>query len=174
MQESNIHEKIEDKVFTQEESNNQMRVFEDDILKGMLAASNFPNTETLQIEIARGNTVYFTFGIHALTEEQYERAKKKATRFVRNKQLGITMPEETDNSLYRSLLIYFATNETDRKKTWDNKRLWTALEGAGKDVLTGTDVINLVLMPGEKAMVIEQIDHISGFQNDNLEEVIKN
>ena len=165
---------IEEREFTEKQNANQMRAFEGNILQGLLAAANFKDTQTRDIEIARGDTLYFKFRIRALTEAEYEFCKKKATKYVRNKQLGITMPEDTNNVLYRSLLIYHATMAEDRKETWDNKALWKALEGGGASVLTGTDVIDAVLMPGEKAAAVEQIDLISGFQNDNLEEVIKN
>lgn len=71
-------------------------------------------------------------------------------------------------------MIYAATDAEDRKQTWDSKQLWNALEQAGVIVITGTDVIDAVLMPGEKAAVVEEIDKLSGFENENLEEVTKN
>lgn len=166
---------VEEQEFTAEETKNQMRAFEGDILKGMLEAAKFQTDEVRNIEVARGGKVFFTFRIRPLSEGEYEKCRKKHTKYVRNKQLGIKMPEDTNSVKYRSELIYTATVEEDRKKTWDNKQLWEALEKMGKgDVLTGTDVIDLVLMPGEKAAIVDQIDDLSGFDNDNLEEVTKN
>ena len=161
-----------DKPFAESEA--EQEAFGGDILKGMIEAAKFQKTESKNIEVVRGGVTYFKFRIRPLTEQEYEQCKKKATKYVRNKQLGIKMPEDTNGVLYRSLLIYTATDAEDRKKTWDNRQLWTALEGAGKEVLTATDAIDAVLMPGEKAAIVEQIDLISGFQNDNLEEVTKN
>lgn len=166
---------VDERDFTAEETNNQIKAFEGDILKGMLAAAQFQKDESKTIEIARGGATYFKFRIRPLTEAEYEKCRKKHTKYVRNKQLGIKMPEDTNQVKYRSELIYTATVEEDRKKMWDNKQLWKGLEDAGLgDVLTGTDAIDLVLMPGEKAAIVEQIDQISGFENDNLEEVTKN
>ena len=43
------------------------------------------------------------------------------------------------------------------------------------DFVTGADVIDYVLLAGEKDRIIETIDSISGFDTDsNLEEVAKN
>ena len=151
-----------------------MRAFEGDILQGMLAAAEFQSSETKTIEIARSGKVYFTFRIRPLSESEYEKCKKKHTKYVRNKQLGIKMPEDTDGVKYRSELIYAATVSEDREKMWDNKKLWDALSAKGRDVITGTDVIDAVLMSGEKAAVVEQIDLLSGYQDNNLEEVAKN
>lgn len=143
-------------------------------LQGMLEAAKFQRTRFKTIEIVRDGTVYFTFRIRPLTEAEYEFCKEKSTKYVRNKQLGFKMPESTDNVKYRSRLIYAATDAEDRKQTWDSKQLWNALEQAGVIVITGTDVIDAVLMPGEKAAVVEEIDKLSGFENENLEEVTKN
>ena len=165
---------VEEREFTQEETQNQIRAFEGDILKGMLSAAKFQSTEVRTIEIARGGDVLFTFRIRPLSEDEYESCRRKATKYVRNKQLGIKMPEETNSVLYRSLLILAATVEEDRKKTWENKQLWKALEEMDRDILTGADAIDAVLMPGEKARVVDQIDLLSGFEANNLEEVIKN
>lgn len=165
---------IRDEEFTEEETGNQIRLFEGDILKGMLAAAQFQKEETQEIIVARGGVDYFAFHIRPLTEEEYEKCRSKHTKYVRNKQLGIKMPEDTNSVKYRSELIYCATTEADRKKTWDNRQLWSALEQkTGKDILTGTDVIDLVLMPGEKAAIVDKIDLLSGYNGD-FEEVAKN
>ncbi len=166
----------EDRDFTAEETKNQSRAFEGDILRGVLESAGFSETEDeyRTIEVARKGKVLFTFRIRPLTEEEYEKCKKRNTKYVRNKQLGIKMPEDTNNVKYRSDLIYTATVEEDRKKLWDNRQIWNALSEKGADVLTATDVIDIVLKPGEKAAVVEQIDQISGFEDSNFEEVLKN
>ena len=166
----------EDREFTAEETKNQSRAFEGDILRGVLESAGFAETEDeyKTIEVARKGKVLFTFRIRPLTEEEYEKCKKRNTKYVRNKQLGIKMPEDTNNVKYRSDLIYTATVEEDRKKLWDNRQIWNALTDKGVDILTATDVIDTVLKPGEKAAVVDQIDLISGFEDNNFEEVIKN
>lgn len=164
---------VQDREFTQEETSNQMRVFEGDILKGMLAAAQFQSQETQEVIVTRNGKDYFAFHIRPLSEAEYERCRSKHTKYVRNKQLGIKMPEDTNAVKYRSELIYCATTDEDKKKTWDNKQLWRALEDIGKDILTGTDVIDAVLMPGEKAAIVDKIDLLSGYNGD-FEEVAKN
>lgn len=165
---------VEEREFTAEETKNQMMAHEDDILQGMLAAAEFQSNETQTIEIARNGKVYFKFRIRPLSEAEYEKCKKKHTKYVRNKQLGIKMPEDTNGVKYRSELIYEATVAEDRNKMWDNKKLWSALSEKGTDILTGTDVIDAVLMSGEKAAIVDKIDSLSGYNESNLEEVAKN
>ena len=87
---------------------------------------------------------------------------------MRNKQLGIKFPENTDSVRYRSALIYQATIKEDREKIWDNKEAWKAL-----NVLTGIDLIEKTLLAGEKDAVLELVDKISGYTS-TTEEVVKN
>ena len=167
-------EMVEERDFTPEQTGNQARLSEGDILTGMIQAARFRATEKETVDIRRGESTLFTFHIHALSEQEYEKCRRKATKYVRNKQLGIKMPEDTNNIYYRALLIYTATEPEDRAQTWDNKQLWDALEKLGYSILTGTDVIDAVLLPGEKAEVVDRLDRLSGFNTDNLEEVAKN
>ena len=162
--------KIEEIELTEEENKGQLRSYEDDILKGLLAAANFKTEEdNIQtIEIARNGVVLFKFRIRPLTEEEYQQCKEKYTKYVRNKQLGIKFPEYTDTVRYRSALIYQATIEEDRAKIWDNKSAWKAL-----NVLNGVDLIDKTLLAGEKDAVLELIDKISGY-SVTAEETAKN
>ena len=153
------------------ESENQQKQAFANLAQGMLEAAKFQVTNFKNIEIARGGQVFFAFRIRPLTEKEYEWCKEKSTKYVRNKQLGMKLPESSNNVKYRALLIYRATDAEDRKQTWDNHQLWDALLKQGFDIATGTDVIDAVLMPGEKAAVVAEIDKLSGFQNENLEVV---
>lgn len=162
--------KIEEIELTEEENRGQLRTFEDDILKGLLAAANFKAEEDNihTIEIARNGVVLFKFRIRPLSEEEYQACKEKYTKYVRNKQLGIKFPEHTDTVRYRSALIYQATVDEDRAKIWDNKNAWKAL-----NVLNGVDLIDKTLLAGEKDAVLELIDKISGY-SVTAEETAKN
>ena len=162
--------KIEEIELTEEENKGQLRTYENDILKGLLAAANYETEEENihPIEIARNGVVLFTFHIRPLSEEEYQKCKDKNTKYVRNKQLGIKFPENTDSVRYRSALIYQATTKEDREKIWDNKEAWKAL-----NVLTGIDLIDKVLLAGEKDAVLEKLDEISGY-SATTEEVAKN
>ena len=162
--------KIEEVELKEEINRGQMRMYENDILKGLMTAANFKDEEEniKAIEIARNDVVLFTFHVRPLSEEEYQTCKEKNTKYVRNKQLGIKFPENTDSVRYRSALIYQATTAEDKSKIWDNKEAWKAL-----DVLSGTDLIDKILLAGEKDAVLEIIDQISGY-TITTEEVSKN
>lgn len=102
-----------------------------------------------------------------------EKCRKKFTKYVRNKQLGIKMPEDTDRIKYQSAIIHKATIAEDREKLWDNKKVWQALESKGFQIMSGLDVIEYTLKAGEKDRIIDAIDTLSGYES-NIEEVAKN
>lgn len=155
---------------TDEENKALLRTYENDILKGLLSAADFKsNTDNIHpVEIARNGIVYFSFRVRPLTENEYHECKDKHTKYVRNKQLGIRFPENTDSVRYRSALLYQATIDEDKAKIWDNKEAWRVL-----NVLNAIDLIDRVLYAGEKDAVLELIDKISGYQT-TTEETIKN
>lgn len=161
---------IEEIEMTEEENKAQLRTYETDILKGLLTAAAFKTEDENihPVEIARNGVVLFTFRIRPLSEEEYHQCKDKNTKYVRNKQLGIKFPEQTDSVRYRSALIYQATIDEDRAKVWDNKDAWKAL-----NVLNGIDLVDKILLAGEKDAVLELIDKISGYST-TMEEVAKN
>ncbi len=153
-----------------EADKNLIRSYEDDILGGLLAAANFQNDEDeiVPIEIARNGVVLLKFRIRPLSEDEYSKCKNRYTKYVRNKQIGIKLPEDTDSVMYRNALIYQATVDEDRAKIWDNKEAWRKL-----DVINGVELIGKVLKAGEKDAVLEKIDEISGYSSV-LEETAKN
>ncbi len=164
---------IEEIELNEEETKTQMRLYEEDFIQGLIDAAAYVEEEIQQIEIARGGRVYFAFKIRPLSEEEYDRCKKKYTKYVRNKQFGMKLPEETNSVKYRDALIYTATLEEDRKKLWDNKTVWETLREKGLQIMNGLDVIEYCLKAGEKEKVLDCIDTLSGYE-ENLEEVAKN
>lgn len=163
----------EDREFSAEETKNQMRMNEEDMIQGLIEAAGYSIEERQTIEIAREGKLFFRFQIRPLSEDEYNRCKKKHTKYVRNKQLGMRMPEDTDSAKYRAALIYQATVEEDRVKLWDNKKVWEALRNKNLQIMNGLDVIEYSLKAGEKDKVLEAIDLLSGYES-NLEEVAKN
>lgn len=148
---------------------NDLIQHEPELLRGLLAAGDDRQAETITIEIARKGRVYFTFRLRPLSETEWDQCQEQATKYKRNRRLGgITMPERTDAARFRSLLIYTATDEGDRKALWDNKQAWQHF-----DVTNGADLIDAVLMAGEKDAVIQRLEDISGYGGD-LEETAKN
>ena len=163
-------EQVEDREFTEEETRNQMRLQEEDLIQGLIDAADYSTEEQKTIEIIREGRLFFRFRIRPLCEDEYNRCKKKYTKYVRNKQFGMKLPEDTDNTKYRSALIYQATVKEDREKLWDNKRVWEALRNKELQIMNGLDVIEYSLKAGEKDRILEVIDEISGY-GDALEEV---
>ena len=161
------------KDFTEEETKAQVRMNEEDFIQGLIEAADFTKEETQRLEIARNGKVFFAFSIRPLTAEEYDKCRKENTKYVRNRSIGMRMPDETDRVKYQSALIYKATVEEDRKKLWDNHKVWDALVAKGFPIARGLDVIEYTLKAGEKDKIIEQIDLLSGY-DANIEEVAKN
>ena len=113
----------------EEETKQVIRANEEDFIAGLIAAADFASDEeeTQRIEIVRNGKLAFAFSIRPLGSEEYDKCRKKFTKYVRNKQLGIKMPEDTDRIKYQSAIIHKATIAEDREKLWDNKKVWQAL-----------------------------------------------
>lgn len=166
MSESKETRPVEEVEMDSETNKNIIRSYEDDILGGLLAAANFQNDEDeiVPIEIARNGVTLIKFRIRPLSEDEYMKCKNRYTKYIRNKQIGIKIPEDTDTTMYRSALIYQATTKDDREKVWDNKAAWKQL-----DVLSGVELIGKVLKAGEKDAVCDKIDEISGYSATMVE-----
>lgn len=165
--------KVEEMDFTEEETKEQVRTNEEDFIQGLIDAVEFANEETQKIEIVRGGKLYFAFSIRPLGAEEYDKCRKKHTKYVRNRQLGMKMPDETDRVKYQSAIIYTATVDEDKAKLWDNKKIWETLRNKDYQVMNGLDVIEFALKAGEKDKIIDAIDLLSGYES-NIEEVAKN
>ena len=150
-----------------------IRANEEDYIQGLIDAAGFAAEERQRIEIIRDGKLYFAFYIRPLGSEEYDKCRKKHTKYVRNKQLGMKMPEDTDRIKYQSALIYQATVDEDREKLWDNRKVWNALNAKDFQIMNGLDVIEYTLKAGEKDKILEAIDKLSGYEA-NLEEVAKN
>ena len=157
-----------------EETTNIIRRNEEDFIRGLIEAAEFASNETQRIEIIRDGRLYFAFSIRPLSSEEYDQCRKKHTKYVRNKQLGMKMPEDTNRVKYQSAIIYAATVEEDKKKLWDNRKVWDALNSKKDRIMNGLDVIECALKAGEKDKILEAIDKLSGYDSENLEEVAKN
>lgn len=171
--EKETNTKVQEIELTKEEEKAHIRMNEDDFIQGLIDAAGFGVDDTQCIEIARAGKVFFAFTIRPLSEAEYNKCKKKYTKYVRNKQFGMKLPEETDTVKYRDAIIYAATVDEDKAKLWDNQEVWSALRDKGFQIMSGLDVIEYTLKAGEKDKVIEQIDLLSGFE-ENIEEVAKN
>ena len=121
-----------------------------------------------KIQIKRAGVLKFMFRIRPVSEEESIKCHDHATKFAPRKRGQPKREIETNQSLFRSWLIYTATVDEDRKKLWDNRKAQEAL-----DVLSGVDMIDAVLLSGEKDRIIDVINEISGY-GDDMEETAKN
>lgn len=153
-----------------EGTNALLRANEEDFIHGLIDSAAFISKETQRIEIIREGRLFFAFRIRPLSAAEYEKCREKHTRYLRNKQLGIKLPDKTNRIKYQSAIIYEATVEEDRKKLWDNRKVWDALNAVQDRIMNGLDVIDCTLKAGEKDKVLEAIDRLSGF-SENVEEV---
>lgn len=155
---------------TDEEKKELTRKYEDDILAGLLSAAAYKtdDEEAAEIQIVRNGVTVLKFKIRPLSEEEYLKARKDNTVYRKNKSVGTRVADHIDTGRYRSQLIYDATVDEDREKIWNNKAAWERLS-----VVTGVDLIDVVLKSGEKNAVLDKLDEISGYQM-SLEETAKN
>ena len=143
---------------------------ENALLRGLIEAGNEKDNESTyrQIQIQRAGTLKFVFRVRPVSEEESIKCHDHATKFAPRKRGQPKREIETNTSLFRSWLIYTATVDEDRKKLWDNKKAQEAL-----NVLQGVEMIDAVLLSGEKDRIIDVINEISGY-GDDMEETAKN
>lgn len=123
-------------------------------------------------EVIRDGKKLFSFRVRGLDDEELEKCRDQATKIVKDRRLGnLAVPRDFNAAKFNSLMIYTATHPKDKKALWDNKTLW---DKAG--VLAGWQLVDKVLKRGEKDAVIELIEKLSGYgeDNENLEETLKN
>ena len=176
-----LNENDEDMKPTGLPSEEVVAMSQEDLIKGLLEAAEFEtNEDTMKkIRIERAGKVLFEFMIHPLSEKEMMRLKRLSTPYYKN-PAGPKLPKiEGDMKLdeFRSRKIYAATTDEYKEKLWDNPRIKAALNEKGKSIIEAHEIIDTVLMAGEKAFVSNAIDDISGFNNDEeleLEDYAKN
>ena len=148
---------------------------EDEMIAGLLEAAAFKSDDSLQkkIEIKRNGKLLFSFFVRPLTEEEIQGCRKKATKRrpdPRGRQFGM-IELETDYFKLRSYKIIAATVDKGQGILWKNKKLKDSL-----NVIDDVDVVETVLMAGEKDRISNIIDEISGYGADDftLEDTAKN
>lgn len=144
---------------------------EKDILQGLIEAGREKDSKENyeKIVIQRAGKKYFEFRIRPLSEKEAEACHEHATVYAKRKPGQPKRAIETNGALMRSWLIYTATVDEDREKVWDNRQAQEAL-----NVMTGYEMIDAVLLAGEKDAVIDRINDISGYGDNEIEETAKN
>ena len=143
---------------------------EGDILAGLLELGKSKSTTEnyRKIQIKRDGVLKLEFRIRPISEDEVQFCSRRATRYAPTKPGQPKKPIETNSTMFRSYVIYTATVDEDRAKVWDNKRAMDAL-----GILHGPEMIDAVLLAGEKSRVLDSIDEISGFDED-MEEIAGN
>lgn len=150
---------------------------ESDLIKGLLEASGYAECEDImkKIEIKRAEKLLFHFTVHPLSEKEMMKLRKDSTDRYKNPG-GKHLPKiEGDVRMdeFRSRKIYAATIDKDKAILWDNPQVKAALnkklEATGKTIIEPWEIIDHVLMAGEKFKVSEIIDTISGYDDEELE-----
>lgn len=163
--ESKANKTAQEEPITLEEKKQGLLMNEDAIMKALANPDiNEDTMETIELNFA-GQTIQFR--IRPLSEKEWDRCRDRNTKYAKNRRLGgIRLPESTNTVAYHSDLIYTATLEADRVKLWDNQRFWKAC-----DVVTGVDMVDrLIPYAGKKASLVERIEILSGYHDDDDDE----
>ena len=151
-------------------SQEQILMSESELLRGLIEAGTEKDSEAAyeRIQIRRNGKLKFEFRIRPISEDESLACHDPATKFAPRKRGQPKREIETNMSKFRSWLIYTATVDEDRAKLWDNKQAQQAF-----NVLQGVDLIDCVLLSGEKDRIIDRINEISGY-SDEADETAKN
>ncbi len=124
-------------------------------------------------EVIRDGKKLFSFRVRGLDDSEFEKCRDQATKTAKDRRLGnLAVPREFNTAKFNSLVIYIATHPDDRKGLWDNKDLWERAK-----VVAGWQLVDKVLKRGEKDKVIELIEKLSGYTDEDVEsteETLKN
>lgn len=138
---------------------------EDALLSGLLEAAKYKDEYT-KVQIKRGGgPVLFEFRIRPLGEDEIQDCRKRATK--RSRKDG----DEIDIVALRCYKILTATAPEDTERLWNHPAVKDRL-----NCLSAVNVIDTVLMAGEKDYICDLIDQISGYGADfpTAEERAKN
>ena len=141
---------------------NELEAAETNITEALLNAAAYKaNKEQREIVIKRNGKFLFSFHITGIDEDVWRKCRRQ-NLMNRGKP-----NEELNGGRFLSQAIYEATVDED-KAIWNNHAVWEQL-GA----VTGADVVNAILLPGEKTRIAEELEDLSGY-NVDTDELIKN
>lgn len=142
---------------------------EGNLLHNLLELSNRKNDEAYQRKVdikGADGTVKASFRLRPMSSQDAESCAKQASKLVKN--IRGKMEKEVDQRIYQSLLIYTATIEEDQKNFWGNRELKKALS-----IIDNFDMVDALLLAGEKAAVLDILDEMGGF-TQNIQDEIQN
>lgn len=160
---------VKEKDFTEEETRQQIRENENDLLESLFAAADYAANEELTFEIKRGGKFFFSFTVTPLSEETMFKLRRKYTNYAKNRRTGIKVADDLDIAKYRCSVIYNSTVARDKEKIWDNQELQEGLKRKGYHIINALDVVESLLLPGEKEKIMEALDRLGGYMDDEDE-----
>ena len=130
-------------------------------------------------EVIRNGKKLYSFRVRGLDDSEFEKCRDQATKVAKDRRLGsLAVPREFNSAKFNSLIVYTATHPDDKKVIWDNKDLWAQAElVTGCPVVTGWQLVDKALKPGEKEKCIALIESLSGYTDEEAEateETLKN
>ena len=163
-------EQFDDQIANEPMTQDEILMKEGDILAGLLNLDREKDDtgSFRKVQIKRKGVLMLEFRVRPISEEESQQCFRNATKYAKSKPGQPRIPIETDSAKNRSYIIYTATVDEDRQKVWDNPKALQAM-----NLLQGVDMIDRVLLAGEKAAIIAIIDEISGY-TDETEELAKN
>lgn len=143
-----------------------------DLLENLLMAAE-DNEALTPVRIERNGVYRFTVHVHAVTENDKAAANKAASTYMAN-PAGKHLPKikkDTNDALYRSYLIYFATSDEDKQKIWGQKKVKDKY-----NLMHNAETVDILLKSGEKDALLDLIAELSGFGSNSIsaEEFAKN
>lgn len=164
-----------DEELTEEQIHEQVRRDEPDLLSRLKQAGAYrddPNSWK-EVPVIREDrdgkpSVLFSFHVRPLSREETERCRKDHTVMKKNRQTGLMTRDSFDQAGYEFDLIYRATTDEDRKKIWDEQKLWQYY-----NVLSGPMLVSVMLTAGDVSRAIVAINDASGYDLE-VSETVKN
>lgn len=152
---------LEELETTENMSQEEILENEGDLLSNLLDLAKRKEDESFfrKIDIQANGQSKVSFRLRPMTSEDIETCVKQATKPVKNHRGKYE--KEVNQRLYQSILIYEATIPEDQKNIWGNPQLKRAL-----GVLDNFDMVDKLLLAGEKTQVFTVIDEMSGFNQD--------
>ena len=105
------------------------------------------------ITIQRNKKPLFSFTVESLSESDWDKFRRQATKNFGKRN------ESFDSARFVSLAIYEATVD---KSLWNNKSVWQKLKA-----VSGAEVVDMCLTPGEKSRIAQIIEDLSGYSEDD-------
>ncbi len=147
---------------TEDMSKEEILQNEGNLLSDLLELAKRKENEAFfrNIEIRVEGKVKVSFRLRPLSSDEVESCAKQATKFV--KQPKGKPVKEVNSRIYQSILIYTATIPEDQQNIWGNRQLKDAL-----DVFDNFDMVDKLLLPGEKSAVMDVINEMGGFGEES-------